>query len=263
MNKFLKKLALLGILGLVALQTVTADDVDDISKQLSNPVSSLKNLPLRYDYDKDIGPNYGSRHTLRVQPIISFKINDKWSGISRTVIPLITQHDVLPDSTQTGIGDIQESLFFATTTESKVTVGFGPIFGIPTYDSDFSSKRWGVGPTALVLIDPGKWTIGALGNHMWSFAGPGVEGDKGYFSKTVIQPFVTYQLGKGWSIGANSESFYDWKEDELTVPLTVQLSKVAKIGDMPVSFAIAPNYYIVRPDSGPRWGARAVVTLVF
>ena len=263
MNKFLKKLALLGILGLVALQTVTADDVDDISKQLSNPVSSLKNLPLRYDYDKDIGPNYGSRHTLRVQPIISFKINDKWSGISRTVIPLITQHDVLPDSTQTGIGDIQESLFFATTTESKVTVGFGPIFGIPTYDSDFSSKRWGVGPTALVLIDPGKWTIGALGNHMWSFAGPGVEGDKGYFSKTVIQPFVTYQLGKGWSIGANSESFYDWKEDELTVPLTVQLGKVTKIGNMPVSFSIAPNYYAVRPDNGPRWGARAIVTLVF
>ena len=263
MKKIFKKLALLGVLGLVALQMAVADDVDDISKQLSNPVSSLKNLPLRYDYDKDIGDYYGSRNTLRVQPIFSFKLNDDWSVISRTVIPLVTQHDVLPDSTQTGIGDIQESLFFATTTKSKVTLGFGPIVSIPTYDDDFSSKRWGAGPTALILIDPGKWTIGALGNHVWSFAGPGVDGDEGYFSKTTFQPFVTYQLGSGWSIGLNSESFYDWKEHDLTVPLTVQLGKVTKIGNMPVSFSIAPNYYAVRPDNGPRWGARAIVTLVF
>ena len=43
MKKIFKKLALLGVLGLVALQMAVADDVDDISKQLSNPVSSLKN----------------------------------------------------------------------------------------------------------------------------------------------------------------------------------------------------------------------------
>ena len=263
MKKFLKKLIFLTFIMTLSAQFAAADDVDEISKKLANPVSDLHNLPLRYDYDKDVGPYYGTRNTLRVQPILSFKLNDEWSVISRTVIPLITQHDVIPDSTQTGVGDIQESLFFSTTTKSKVIVGFGPIFSIPTYDNDFSSKRFGAGPTALVLIDPGKWTIGGMANHVWSFAGPGTDGDKGYFSKTLVQPFITYQLPKGWSIGLNSESTYDWKEDEWLIPLTLQVSKVAKIGNMPISFALAPNYYVERPDSGPRWGARAIVTFVF
>lgn len=76
MNKILKKLALIRILGLVALRIAMADDVDDISKQLSNPVLSLKNLHLRYDYDKDTGDYCGSGSTLRVQPIFSFKLNE-------------------------------------------------------------------------------------------------------------------------------------------------------------------------------------------
>ena len=124
MKKFFKKLIFLTLIMTLSAQFAAADDVDEISKKLANPVSDLHNLPLRYDYDKDVGPYYGTRNTLRVQPILSFKLNDEWSVISRTVIPLITQHDVIPDSTQTGVGDIQESLFFSTTTKSKVIVGF-------------------------------------------------------------------------------------------------------------------------------------------
>ena len=263
MRSLFKNLIFLSLLIVSFTQFTLSDDVDEISKKLANPVSDLHNLPLRYDYDKDIGPYYGSRNTLRIQPILSFKLNDEWSVISRTVIPLITQHDVFPNSTQTGVGDIQESLFFSTKTKSNVVLGFGPIVSIPTYDNDFSSKRFGAGPTVLALIDPGKWTMGGMANHVWSFAGPGTDGDDGYFSKTLIQPFITYQLPKGWSIGINSESTYDWKENEWLVPLTLQVGKVTKIGNMPVSFSLAPNYYIERPDSGPRWGIRGIVTLVF
>ena len=139
---------------------------------------------------------------------------------------------------------------------------------VQRFDST-SPERWDASFQVIssekgnILIDPGKWTMGGMANHTWSFAGPGTEGDKGYFSKTLVQPFITYQLPKGWSVGFNSESIYDWKENEWLVPLTLQVSKVAKIGDMPISFALAPNYYLERPDSGPRWGARAIVTLVF
>ena len=259
----MKKTMLLAVLLLSLVQTAVADEVDDISKQLANPVSSLKNLPLRNDFDKDIGPYYGSRDTLRVQPIFSIKINDDWSVISRTVIPLITQNDVIPDSTQTGIGDIQESLFFSTVTKSKITLGFGPILSLPTYDSDFSSKRFGAGPTGLILAQPGPWTLALMANHVWSFAGPGTEGDEGYFSRTLVQPIVTYHLPKGWSIGVNSESTYDWKENEWLVPITLQVNKVVKFGELPISFGLAPNYYAVRPDNGPRWGIRGLVTFVF
>ena len=263
MKKRLKTTLFFILLSLISLQVTFADDIDDVSKQLANPVSDLKNLPLRYDYDKDVGPNYGTRNTLRIQPIFSMKLNDDWSVISRTVIPLMSQHDVIPDSTQTGISDIQESLFFSTTMKSGAIVGFGPIFSIPSYDNDFSSKRWGAGPTALALVEPGNWTVGALANHVWSFAGPGVDGDEGYFSQSLIQPFAIYQLGKGWSVGLNSEMTYDWKKDELVVPLALQLSKVIKIGNSPLSLAIAPKYYVDPPEDAARWGIRGIITFVF
>ena len=42
------------------------ESVDKISKELSNPVSSIYIFPFEYDYDSDIGPNYGKRSTLTI-----------------------------------------------------------------------------------------------------------------------------------------------------------------------------------------------------
>ncbi len=66
MKKFFKQLIFLALIMTLSAQFAVADDVDEISKKLANPVSDLRNLPLRYDYDKDVGPYYGSRNTLRI-----------------------------------------------------------------------------------------------------------------------------------------------------------------------------------------------------
>ena len=90
MKKIFKKLALLGVLGLVALQMAVADDVDDISKQLSNPVSSLKNLPLRYDYDKDEYEKFKlkeekNKHPLNHYDIFYSSINSFKLGLKKEI----------------------------------------------------------------------------------------------------------------------------------------------------------------------------------
>ena len=100
MKNHLKKLTFWGICSLIALQVVVGDNIDEISKKLSNPLSNIHSLSLRNDADQDVGTNYGSRDTLKIQPVLSFDLNGNWSILSKTSIPLITQHDVMSGSTQ-------------------------------------------------------------------------------------------------------------------------------------------------------------------
>lgn len=252
--------AIVSIMVIFAASAFSADaELESISKELSNPVSSLRNFPLRYDYDAGIDPLDGTRSTLRIQPIFSVPISGKWSLMSRTVIPIINQ--TMGSTTSSGISDIQESLYFSTKSSKGVTYGFGPIVLIPTA-TDFSSDMVGLGPAGIVLAQPGKWTIGALVNHIWSAFGGGHPGDGGYFSITTIQPLIVYHLPEGWSLNFNTEASYDWKAENYTVPLTFQVGKVQRIGGQTFSFSIAGKYFLPE-DNQPEWGIRSVLTYVF
>ncbi len=86
-----------------------------LAMQLSNPVAALISVPLQLNYDQDIGPaDDGDRWLLNVQPVIPFSLNDKWNLISRTILPVVRQSDIFPGAgTQTGTGDVVQSLFFS------------------------------------------------------------------------------------------------------------------------------------------------------
>lgn len=241
-------------------------EIERISKELANPVTDLANFPIRYDYDSGFDNN-GERSIFRLQPIFRKSINSKYSLLSRTVIPIANQYNVIDipgdvkSGTQSGLQDIQESIFLTMKTSGSIMAGIGPIVSIPMFYDGLSTNYMLLGPTGIIIAQPGKWTVGVLANHLWSVAGPGMEGE-GYFSQTMVQPIVTYQFGLGWSMGFNAESFYDWRTYDLTIPLTVTVTKVFKIGSKHVSLAAGPKYYVEHPDNGPEWGIRAVLTFV-
>jgi hypothetical protein len=88
----------------------------DLAKQLSNPVAVLISVPMQLNYDQDMGlADRGDRWLLNIQPVIPFGLNEDWNLISRTILPLISQDDIVPGTDQCGIGDITESLFFSPT----------------------------------------------------------------------------------------------------------------------------------------------------
>ena len=99
--------------------------------QLSNPVAALISVPLQLNYDQDIGPaDEGDRWLLNVQPVIPFDLSDDWNLISRTILPVVRQSDIFPGSdTQTGVGDVVQSLFFSpkAPTASGWIWGAGPV----------------------------------------------------------------------------------------------------------------------------------------
>jgi hypothetical protein len=241
-----------------------ADDAD-LAKQLSNPVASLISVPFQFNYDSGFGPNDGERAYVNIQPVVPISLNDDWTMISRTILPVIWQNDIAgPSGEQFGLGDITQSLFFSPKTPgpSGIIWGIGPAFLIPTGTDDLlGSGKWGAGPTAVALKQVDGWTVGALANHIWSFAG---DGDRADVSSTFLQPFVSYTTPDAWTFGVNLESTYNWETEEWSVPVNFTVAKLTKIGEQPVSFTAGVRYWAESPDSGPDGlGFRGVITLLF
>ena len=77
-------------------------------------MASLISVPFQFNYDEGFGPNDGERVTLNIQPVVPISLNDDWTLISRTILPVIWQNDIAGDSgEQSGLGDITQSLFFS------------------------------------------------------------------------------------------------------------------------------------------------------
>jgi hypothetical protein len=260
-------LAGLAIAATLASPTMAQTSGEDLAKKLSNPVANLISVPLQYNFDRGIGPlDKGTRQTLNIQPVIPFNLTPEWNLISRTILPIVSQRDIFPRAgTQTGIGDVVQSLFLSPSspTASGIIWGVGPVFLIPTgSDKLLSASQWGAGPTAVVLKQSGPWTIGALGNHIWSFAE--TRRDAGVVNNSFLNPFISYTTPDQWTFTVQSELTYDWHRDKVTMPVLAGVSKLVMFGKQPVSFSVTGKYYAVTPENGPKgFGARASMVFLF
>ena len=224
-----------------------------LAQELTNPLADLMTIPIQMNYDRDIGPrDDGWKLQTNVQPVIPFHLNPAWNLISRTILPVIYQDDIAPGAgSQFGLGDLNLSLFFSPKkpTSGGLLWGIGPVFLLPTAtDSLLGAEKWGAGPTAVALTMRGPWTLGALANHVWSFAG---DSDRQDISSTFIQPFAAYTWPSAWTVSMQSESTYNWKTEKWSVPVNAAVSKLVKLGKLPVSLQAGVGYWAESPERGP------------
>lgn len=258
----MKKILSATIAGFLATTSHAQESDAALAQQLSNPIASLISVPFQLNYDEGFGANgNGDRVTLNIQPVIPISLNENWNVISRTIVPLVWQDDVIPGTSQEGVGDIVQSLFFSPKlpTRNGVIWGAGPVFLIPTGTNGISADEFGIGPTLVALKQSGGWTYGALANHIWA-----VDSGAPDISNTFLQPFLSYTTPDAWTYTVNSETTYDWKAEEASVPINLQLSKLVKFGSQPVSIAGGLRYYADSTTNGPDdWGLRFAVTFLF
>lgn len=246
------------------LQAVSqGSSANDLAQQLANPVASLIQVPVQSNIDFGIGPNDGFRITTNVQPVIPVGINEDWNVISRTIVPIIYQDDITgPRSSQFGLGDVLQSVFFSPKAvgDNGVIWGAGPAVLLRTgTESGLSAEKWGIGPTGVLLKQDGPWTYGILANQIWSFAGNDQRSD---ISQAFIQPFLTYINQDQVTFAANSETTYNWIDDQATIPINFNISKLYP-GKQPFQLGFGARYYVERPENGPEWGLRIQFTLLF
>lgn len=243
-----------------------ADDSQELAKKLANPIASLISLPFQFNYDTKIGPaDDGDRYHVKIQPVIPFTLNEDWTIISRTIVPVAYQRDIFPGAgDQFGLQDTSQSFFFSPSrpTEAGIIWGLGPVFLLPTAtDPLLGSEKWGAGPTLVALTQKGPWTVGFLANHVWSFAGANTRAD---INATYFQPFLSYTTPDAWTFSLNSESTYDWNADQFSIPVNASVSKLVNVNGQPISLAAGVRYWAESPDTGPKdFGARLTVTFLF
>lgn len=239
------------------------DDTAELSKKLSNPVASLISFPVQTNFDFRMGSGSGWRMTMNVQPVIPMALNKEWNLISRTILPIIHQGNVVSQGTsQSGLGDTVQSFFLSPNKTEPFIWGLGPAVLIPTATNQFlGAKQLGLGPTAVVLKQQKGWTVGALWNHIWRVAG---SSDRPRVNSDFIQPFLSYSTKDGWTYTLNTESTYDWTGNEWSVPVHFTIAKIVRFGKQPLSFGGALRCWATSPAGGPEGcGIRIVVTGIF
>ncbi len=113
------------------------------------------------------------------------------------------------------------------------------------------------------LLMKGPWVLGLLANNLWSYAG---ESNRPEVNQFLAQPFINYNLPKGWYISLSPIITANWKvdraSDEWTVPLGGGVGKVFMVGKLPFNGSVAVYENVVKPDMGPDWTIRVQIGLL-
>jgi hypothetical protein len=242
---------------------VAVNNEADLAKKLLNPIASLISVPIQNNFDFGAGPKGdGFQYKVNIQPVIPFSISKDWNVITRTILPVVYQQNYIGTTSQSGLADTLQSFFFSPKELwHGWTWGAGPVFQYPTATDDFlGQEKWCAGPTAVLLKQEHGFTYGMLFNQVTSFAG---ESGRQDVNRLFLQPFAAYTLKTHTSFSLNTESSYDWKNEEWTVPVNLSVKQVVKIGGAPMQFEFGGRYYAQKPANGPDWGLRFTVTFLF
>ena len=203
-----------------------------------------------------------TQHVLNIQPVYPVNVGNV-NIINRIILPVMYQ-PLGKDDSESGLGDIQYSMFFSPADSGKLIWGIGPSFSLPTATDDaLGTGKWSAGPSVVALAMPGRWVLGALASNLWSFAG---DDDRPDVNAMVIQPFVNYNFNKGWYFTSSPIITANWKadsEDRWTIPVGAGFGKIFKVGKQPMNAQFGAYYNVEKPDGAADWNVRFQLQFMF
>lgn len=239
---------------------------EDIAKASQNPLSALISIPVQNNIYMGIGPDNQTKNVANIQPVIPVGLGEKVDLILRMILPVITvptflNHDTSATGSTTGLGDMTLTGFFSPhKVRKKLIWGAGAAIYFPTATSSAMpfTKKWGAGPSVVMMLPMGKFNMGFLLMNIWSFAGPDTYVDKINFFQ--FQPWVNYNISNGWFVSSVPIITNNWNVPDgkgWTVPLGAGAGKAFKLGKLPVSAQFHAYYNVISPDViGEKWQMR-------
>jgi len=232
----------------------------DLRAAAQNPISSLISLPFKFNFD--YGAENGDGTILNIQPVYPIT-KGNWNYVNRLIVPVAsvdgaisTPENPNPSGTDSasGLGDTNYSLYLSPVKYGKVIWGAGPSVMFPTANEDqLGSGRLSAGITGVAL-SPVKWgSLGILGRQLWSVDDDDERSD---VNQTLIEPFVNYNLDKGWFLLTDMVITANWEapsDQRWTVPVGGGAGRIYKIGSQAVNNRLEAYYNVERPDAAPEW----------
>lgn len=239
-----------------------------LQKATQNPVSSLISVPVQNNSNFGVGPGNRTQDVLNIQPVVPVSFSKNWNLVIRWIAPIVYQPIPNPDSTietgVSGLGDMQPTFFLVPKKTSKLIWGAGPIVQLPTATSTYLGQgKLGLGPSVVVLTQPGHWTIGALANNVWSVAG---SGGRPAVNQFLLQYFINYNLNKGWYVSVAPILTANWESsngNRWTVPFGGGVGRIMKLGFQPVNLSASFYGNAVYPAGASSWNMRLQIAFLF
>jgi hypothetical protein len=251
------------------------DDTLELAKKTQNPIADLISLPLQNNLNfgygaKDAPHSSSTQYVLNIQPVVPVKVTDELNLLTRPIIPVIRQPDLIDGGETWGLADIQLQTYLSPSGTDKITWGIGPVLQFPsaTNGKKLGTEKWSAGPGAVALIQPGKWVIGGLVNNLWSFAGDS-DSDRDNVNLMTVQPFVNYNFEEGWYVSSSPVITANWAahggDNTWTVPMGGGFGRIMKFGEQPVNLQTQAFYNVVKPDDDATadWTLRLQVQFLF
>jgi hypothetical protein len=264
-----------------------SDETGQLQKATQNPVAGLISVPIQSNTNFGIGPFDRNQGVLNIQPVVPVNLSENWNLIVRWITPIIWQpapgtanlevfgiventpayfaaQNVQAHAGVFGLGDMTPTFFFSPAKPHKVIWGAGPMFALPTATGQVLGQgKLSIGPSLVVLVQPGHWTVGALVNNIWSIAGPS---DRANVNQMSLQYFINYNMKKGWFISISPTITANWKassENVWVVPVGGGVGRVFRLGFQPVNVSVAFFGNAVHPIGGSPWGMRLQLSFLF
>lgn len=244
-------------------QAAPEHDASALAKTSQNPVGDLVSLPFQFNFNNGGDLEDATFLNLNFQPVIPFRLNDDWSVIARTIVPV----DSLPGPEGTrfsGVGDIQEQLFFTPAKPGGIIWGVGPVFSLPTSTvAPLQTGSWAAGPGAVIVKMAGPFVAGGLINQYWTFADSGNEVETNLF---LFQPFINFNFGQGWALAFAPVITANWDADageQWTVPLGMGISRTTVFNSRPMTLGVQYYYNVERPTGQGASQLRIAVSLLY
>ncbi len=246
----------------------TSQATEALQKATQNPVASLISVPVQNNSNFGVNPGYRNQDVLNIQPVIPIGISKDWNLLVRWIAPIVYQpipnQPSAPETGVYGLGDMLPTFFISPKKPGKVIWGAGPVFQLPTATSNYLGQgKLGIGPSVVVLTQPGHWTLGVLVNNVWSVAGSGSRPDVNQF---LLQYFINYNLKKGWFITWQPTLTANWEApsgSQWVVPFGGGVGRIMKLGYQPVSLTAQFYGNAVHPVGTPAWTMRLQIAFLF
>jgi hypothetical protein len=235
--------------------------LDDLAKQLQNPLADLVSVPFQNNFNGGGAAGLGANYNLNFQPVIPIELDPSWNLIVRPIVPYYSL--VVPGGERvTGLGEIVLETFFSPSKASAFIWGIGPAFSFPTATNEaVATGCFAIGPVIAAVYMEGPWVIGALFTQLNAFARMG----SAHLDTSSLQVFLNYNLPKAWAIGTAPTFFVNWNQpgEQWTVPVGAAISKTISIAKQPISLSFSYYANVVHPEGGSPWLTRMVVTFMF